>query len=454
MSNLGASKLTKYGEILFAKSQTGIEVKFTKICLGDGIAENSYNLNNIVNSRLERPVDLLNHISGSNVFEVGAAFSNRELKEGFLVNEIGVYAIDPDIGEILYSYACIEGEKDTSSFIAPGVGATIVDYEFTMITSVSNASEVNLTIDPSATYMRDVEIYSNDEKVGNVRKLNFKGQDISVENGLAHIEINSSAINDKLEEHIENKSIHLSEEERKVFEEIIKEHEENPPTENSRDVTRVSMQTGFTYSLNSLDRFTNKVLIPITFNTRKSIPKVNIIGDFSIQTSTGLMELESLDVKSTSYNYVVLEGVLKSSYPLNSPVVLLGSENAEIKIESSLLTGADVEEIKATEENQITAFIGFTQNLDDKEVNEYGEVDKVLITLPYNTRETVPNISILGKFSVRTGSSRSISLSSLQVKETTKSYALLEGVLTEVYPINSPLALVFDTVTSKIVIRD
>lgn len=219
MSNLSDSKLTRNGQILDAKIKTGSEFKFSRMCLGDGTAIDSFNLNKLVSEKMERPIDKLIHLKGTNQYEVGAMFSNEGLSKGFYINEIGVYAIDPDVGEILYCYTSTEGEVNSSSYMAPGRGAVIVENDITIVTAVSNTSEVKLIIDPSITYMRDVEILNNNEKVGNVRQLNFKGQNIYIENGIANIEVASN--NKELEEHIKDKSIHVSEKEKKALGEIV-----------------------------------------------------------------------------------------------------------------------------------------------------------------------------------------------------------------------------------------
>jgi|GEM_PF-4401314 len=113
----------------------------------------------------------------------------------------------------------------------------------------------------------------------------------------------------------------------------------------------------------------------------------------------------------------------------------------------------DPEIIEPIETNQVTHYSGFTQDLEGDNTNGNGEVNKVLITIPFKGTFTNPEVIIEGLFSIQTGSSQ-VSLEDLEVKLVTRGYAILEGTLTDPYPINTPAVLILNDRGSKITIQE
>ena len=82
--------------------------------------------------------------------QVSASFTNAALNAGYYVKTIGLYAIDPADGEILYS-VCIANESVATPDYMPaynnvGVSSLLVN----MVTAIGNADNVSVTVDPSA----------------------------------------------------------------------------------------------------------------------------------------------------------------------------------------------------------------------------------------------------------------------------------------------------------------
>ena len=79
--------------------------------------------------------------------KVSAALDNSALATGYYLKTIGLYAMDPVEGEILYSVTtAIE-----SDWIPPNTGISITSIMIDLITVVSNADNVSVIVDPNAT---------------------------------------------------------------------------------------------------------------------------------------------------------------------------------------------------------------------------------------------------------------------------------------------------------------
>ena len=84
----------------------------------------------------------------SNV-KVHASFTNEALSTGYYVRTIGLYAIDPDDGEILYSVVIADETTVTADFMPPYNGVGVSTLLLDLITAVSNADRVDVTVDPT-----------------------------------------------------------------------------------------------------------------------------------------------------------------------------------------------------------------------------------------------------------------------------------------------------------------
>lgn len=78
--------------------------------------------------------------------QVDAAMENSALTTGYYMNSLGLYANDPDEGEILYAVA----GANTGAYMPPYNGITVSGAYLKLVTTVSNASNVTLNVDPAA----------------------------------------------------------------------------------------------------------------------------------------------------------------------------------------------------------------------------------------------------------------------------------------------------------------
>lgn len=138
---------TKKGQALNAKMIVGAgPVQFTKVCTSD----HEYGLNELENlTGLEgiRQTSAPSRITRTN--EVGVkietVFSNYDLKIGYYMRTLGLYASDPDEEEILYAAAISVSDQ---CYMPPNNGITSSAAYINLIYAVGNSDNVSLNVDP------------------------------------------------------------------------------------------------------------------------------------------------------------------------------------------------------------------------------------------------------------------------------------------------------------------
>ena len=98
--------LTQLGRLLLAKVQTGETLTFTKVSLGSGVrtTENLEELTDLISHRQDFGISTVEDM-GNGTARVQAAVTNVATSVSYYVTEAGLYADDPDLGEILGSLA-------------------------------------------------------------------------------------------------------------------------------------------------------------------------------------------------------------------------------------------------------------------------------------------------------------------------------------------------------------
>ena len=152
---MGAFKsavITRKGQALLAKVVAGTtKLVFTKIAVSDtALSGDIASKTGIGTIRQNSQVASVVRQNESNV-KVSASFSNEKLSTGYYVRTIGLYATDPQDGEICYSISCADESAATADWMPPfngiGVSSLLVD----LVTAVANASSVTVEVDPAAT---------------------------------------------------------------------------------------------------------------------------------------------------------------------------------------------------------------------------------------------------------------------------------------------------------------
>ena len=145
MANWNGFVLTHVGAELQAKVNAGLtDLVFTKVALGDGTATGDLqNLTDLVSRKKDLTISDIS--VNANVVIVKSIITNENLQTGFYMREMGLYATDPDDGEILYAVML-----DTNPDYMPADGsATVVSELLTLNLTMSNTGNVSATLDAS-----------------------------------------------------------------------------------------------------------------------------------------------------------------------------------------------------------------------------------------------------------------------------------------------------------------
>ncbi|WP_238552913.1 phage tail protein [Paenibacillus alvei] len=156
--------ITNKGKALQAKAQTGVELQYTRFRVGDGQLGGRpiSDLTGLINPVMSLPISKLQTRPGGRAV-VGTVMTNKDVTTGFFFRELGIYAQDPDVGEILYCYG---NAGETADYIPAKGGSNIIEEPIDISTIVGNASNVTAGIDESLVWAShdDVEKSLADSK--------------------------------------------------------------------------------------------------------------------------------------------------------------------------------------------------------------------------------------------------------------------------------------------------
>lgn len=139
-------KFTTKGRSLHAKVQAGDALNFTRIAIGDGDngGASSDTYDNLLNPIHNIAITKLKSTSDGAAI-IGGVFNNSGLA-AFYFREIGLFATDPDLGEILYCYG---NAGATAEYIPEGGGSTILERQLDIVAIIGNATNLTANIDYS-----------------------------------------------------------------------------------------------------------------------------------------------------------------------------------------------------------------------------------------------------------------------------------------------------------------
>lgn len=144
MPNWSGTILTNKGLALQAKVEAGMIMQITKLKIGDGVLGTGQSvaiLNDLVSPQKNITISSLTPLT-SGICKVHGVVTNEGITTGFYVRELGVFAQDPDDGEILYAYTA-DGAPD---FLPAEGGAVAVSEELVVNVGFSNASSITANI--------------------------------------------------------------------------------------------------------------------------------------------------------------------------------------------------------------------------------------------------------------------------------------------------------------------
>lgn len=145
MPNWANLMLTKKGKALQAKAVAGELLTITKMKLGSGTIPDGVSpedLNDLIQPK--QILGLTAIEAKGNLAKIQSLITNVDLSEGYYIRECGVFAQDPDEGEIMYAIM-----TDTSpDFLPPIGGSVVISEEFSINIAMENVSHITAIIDP------------------------------------------------------------------------------------------------------------------------------------------------------------------------------------------------------------------------------------------------------------------------------------------------------------------
>lgn len=140
--------LTQKGQELLSKIMIGMGgIQFTKV----RTSAQKYEIGELEKltelSEIKQVVSVSNLVRTSpSAIKVEALFTNTGLAEGYYLRSMGLYAIDPDWGEILYA---VTVEQTGSCYLPSYNGITVSGIQTQLVTCVGNAEKISLEVDPA-----------------------------------------------------------------------------------------------------------------------------------------------------------------------------------------------------------------------------------------------------------------------------------------------------------------
>lgn len=160
MAEWSNATMTDVGANLQAKVNAGkTKLTFTKIKVGSGInSTNPLALTDVISSKWET-TNFVVKLEGK-IVSVDTVITNTGIHEAFRMSEIGLFAQDPDKGEILYAYLT---DPEPDRMPAEG-GSVVVSQELTIGMVFSNTGNVSLTVNMGALVTHEqLERHNSDE---------------------------------------------------------------------------------------------------------------------------------------------------------------------------------------------------------------------------------------------------------------------------------------------------
>ncbi|WP_432643624.1 phage tail-collar fiber domain-containing protein [Acidaminococcus sp.] len=161
MANWTGAILTNKGRTLEAKVTAGkCKLELTKLKVGDGTPSDIESMTDLVSPKANIGISSITPFD-TGVCEVEGVITNANLEKGFYMRELGVFATDPDDGEILYavmtdSHADYLQAKGSSTVLSVGLHLQVI---------ITSADDVTAVLDPKGLLLRqDLDNHDNSEK--------------------------------------------------------------------------------------------------------------------------------------------------------------------------------------------------------------------------------------------------------------------------------------------------
>ena len=150
MSFNGGLFFTNRGKALQAKAVAGTQLNFTRIGVGDGQlgSQDISDLTALIDEIKSLSITSIKVLTGG-IAAIKGVLTNQGLATGFYFRELGLFATDPDLGEILYCYG---NAGALAEYIPADSGAEILEKTIGINSIIGNATNITATINESLVY--------------------------------------------------------------------------------------------------------------------------------------------------------------------------------------------------------------------------------------------------------------------------------------------------------------
>lgn len=154
--------ITEKGLALLAKVQMGEKLTFSKIGIGSGTLPGTTSIRSLT-AMIQPVMDVTitrKKINEDQTVTIGGIFNNTDIQQEFYFRELALYAIDPNVGEILYCY----GNAGNGAELIPAHDTqTLVEKIVDIVTYIGDATEVNALMKTEAyASVQDLEALSDE----------------------------------------------------------------------------------------------------------------------------------------------------------------------------------------------------------------------------------------------------------------------------------------------------
>ncbi|MCK9445027.1 MAG: phage tail protein [Tissierellaceae bacterium] len=166
MASFKSTVITERGHNLMIKIASGTtKMRFTKIRISDSTPSDSSLPTLTELSSIKQTVDISSvKVVNSATVKVSGVISNTDLAIGYYVRTIGLYAQDPDLGEILYSVT----KAIEANWMSPNNGTSSSSLMISLLTVTSNAADITIDVEPAAVAtinnINDITLETNNIK--------------------------------------------------------------------------------------------------------------------------------------------------------------------------------------------------------------------------------------------------------------------------------------------------
>ena len=130
------------------------ELKFTRSAVGTGKPPEGYSPDSMIGlNSYKMDAEIADYGVQADMAYITVQVSSMNVDEGFLVSEVGVFAQDPDEGEILYGYMDIS--TDPTYIYANGSANRSKFAEFTLYVLIGNVANVTAAVTPGSIITKD-----------------------------------------------------------------------------------------------------------------------------------------------------------------------------------------------------------------------------------------------------------------------------------------------------------